>query len=126
MMMKMEMIIIQTISTFVSTFCFLEGSNWCRKNIFNHSTTSYIFEIWLEINTQNHLLCTQRNRNFWSENLCVSDGIICIYNLNTGANYWKRRLPNDSCLSIWSGIKFGLESLHFAAAFYPSCPVSFQ
>ena len=33
MIMKMVMITIQTTSTFVSTFCFLEESNWCRKNI---------------------------------------------------------------------------------------------
>ena len=41
--MKMVMIIIQTTSTFVSTFWFLAEGNWRRKNIFNHRTTSYIF-----------------------------------------------------------------------------------
>ena len=43
MTMKIVMIIIQTTSTFVSTFGLLAESNWRRKNIFNHRTTSYIF-----------------------------------------------------------------------------------
>ena len=117
MIMKMVMIIIQTISTFVSNFWF-----WCRKKIFNHRATSYTFEIWFKrISTKNRLSCTRRNRNFRSENWCVNDDIICIYKLNIGANQWKCELLNDSYLSIWSGIKFGSESLHFAAAFYQLC-----
>ena len=68
-------------------FLFLEDSSWCRKNIFTIGQHHIIFEIrFQKINTKSRILCTRRNRNFWSENLCVNDGIICIYKLNTGAN----------------------------------------
>ena len=43
--MIMVMIIIQSTSSFVSTFCFLEESNWFRKNISTIGQHYTIFEI---------------------------------------------------------------------------------
>ena len=82
------MMIIQTTSSFVSTFDYQQRVTDVGK-IFSTIGQHYLyFEIRFQrMNTNSRLLCTRRNRNFRCESLCVDDGIISIFKLNIGANY---------------------------------------